>query len=178
MDVKYTHVIARFFPQAQHYSIGPRYEDIIWITEPVEKSLLDAKVLDMAKNLRSEIVREESIYVRALATKLVIGTDDLLMMRTYDEKYKEAEQLLVDGDESKCNLLRQEASRTGISASDLAYAVIAQYRLSSQELNPMLGEIEAIRRNKTAEIEACVSIESLSDIEEAVWPDLTKLQAI
>lgn len=178
MDVKYTHVITRFFPKSQHYSIGPRYEDIVWITQPIEKEVLDAKMLDVAKELRAEVVRQESIYVRAVATRLVIGTDDIMMLRTYDEKRKEAEQFIQDGDASKCHLLRQEANKTGSSLSELAHAVMEQFGLSSQELNPTLGDIEAIRRNKIAEIYSCTSVEAVQDIADPVWPDLLNLRAI
>lgn len=178
MDVKYTHVITRFFPQSQHYAIGPRYEDIVWITQPLDKEVLDGKMLDVAKDMRAEVVRQESIYVRAVATKLVIGTDDLLMMRTYDEKRSEAEQFLIDGDASKCNLLRQEAGKTGVTLELLAAAVLEQYRLSSETLNPVLGDIEAVRRNKIADIYQAESLEALDDIADPVWPNLLGLQPI
>lgn len=178
MDVRYTHVITRFFPQSQHYSVGPRYEDIVWITQPLAKEVLDEKMLDVAKDMRAEVVRQESIYVRAVATKIVVGTDDLLMLRTYDEKQKEAEQFLIDGDVSKCNLLRQEAGQTGVDLEVLANAVLDQYRLSSEILNPVLGAIEAVRRNKINDIYLAVSLDSLEDVADPVWPDLLGLQPI
>lgn len=178
MDVKYTHVITRFFPQSQHYTIGPRYEDIVWITPAIDKTVLDDKMLEVAKSMRAEVVRQESVFVRSLATRAVIGTDDLHMLRTYDEKKREAEQLLAGGSPADCHLLIQEAGRTSVPLEVLAYAVLEQYRLCSEELNPTLGDIEAVRRSKIAEIDSCTSVEDVSDVADAVWPDISRLRAI
>lgn len=185
MDVKYTHVITRYFPQSQHYSIGTRYEDIVWICNQVSKEDLDAKMLDAAKDIRSEAVREESIFIRSLATKFIVGTDDLYMLRTYDEKRSEAERLFtkyptedMKFSENEFRLLKEEARRTGVTTRQLASAVLEQYDLAAEFLNPVLGDIEAVRRNIIVAIYECTTMDQLSDLADPEWPDLSFLQAI
>jgi len=185
MGVKYTHVITRYFPQSQHYSVGPRYEDIVWICNPVSKEELDAKMLDVAKDMRAEVVREESIFIRSMATRLVVGTDDLHMLRTYDVKREEAEKFFkaYPSDDtgiraSDFPVLKEESSRTGVTLRQLASAVLEQYALAAVHLNPALGAIEAVRRNKIEEIYNCVTKDDLDDVVDPVWPDMTFLPAI
>lgn len=183
--IKYTHVITRYFPQSQHYSIGPRFEDIVWICNPVEKHELDAKMLDVAKDMRAEVVREESIFIRSMATKLVVGTDDLHLLRTYDERLAEAKRLSakyptedMKFSVNEFRVLKEEASRTGVTVRQLASAVMAQYALASEQLNPILGTMETARRNMMANIYECATMEDLIDLAEPAWPDLSFLPAI
>ena len=184
MDIRYSHVISRFYPNAEFYSTGPLYSDIVWLSAPVPKADLDVKVLETAKSIRADEVREESVHVRTIATKLVVGTSDIYMLRTYDAKKSEADRFIQDDpadnaiDITRYTLLSQEAATTNVPLRLLAAAVVQQYQASEQNLNPVLGEIEASRRNKIAEIEAATSMEALIDIEPVVWPDLTKLKSI
>lgn len=184
MDIRYSHVISRFYPNAECYSTGPLYSDIVWLSAPVSKADLDVKMLETAKNIRADAVREESVHVRTVATKLVVGTSDIYMLRTYDVKKAEADRFIQDNpadneiDITRYNLLAQEADSTGVPLRLLAAAVVQQYQASEQYLNPILGAVEAARRNKIAEIEAAVSMDALNDIGETVWPDLTMLNPI
>lgn len=183
MDVKYTHVITRFYPQSQHYAIGQRYEDIVWIHNPVSKEELDLRMLDVAKDMRAEDVRQDSIFLRSIATRLVIGTDDPFMLRTYDEKRKEAERFVrtnpyPETAQGSYPALKGEAALTGTTVGELAVAVLEQYEMTSRELNPFLGEIEGTRRMKMAEIYDAVDMDALNDVGAPEWPDVSKLKTI
>lgn len=183
--VKYSSIIARYYPNAEYYVVGTSYSDIVWLSDPIAKEDLDSKILSTLVAIKIEEIKVESIDQRSVATKLIVGTTDILMLRTYDEKRGEAIRLLstypnVEDviDESTFFLLRVESTNTGVSLRVLAEAVLEQYALSAQYLNPILGAIEAVRRNKIADIIACATIEEIYAVPNPVWPDLSFLSAI
>lgn len=184
MNIRYSQVITRNYPNAEFYATGPLYSNIVWLSTPIPKAELDEKMLFTAKGLRADEIREESIHVRMVATKLIVGTSDIHMLRTYDEKKTEAERFLHDNPDdsnivpSNYPALNEEATRTGVTIRQLAGAVIQQYNAAAQYLNPILGEIEAIRRNKIAEIDAAQSMTELEDIAAPTWIDLSGIQMI
>jgi hypothetical protein len=185
MSITYPKILAMFYPNVEYYTQGPAYSDIVWLSDAISKDDLDAKALDTVKSLRISVIKEESIVQRAFATKGIVGTNDILMLRTYDSKREEATRLLATYpntsdviDDSTFFLLRVESTNTGTPLRVLAEAVLEQYALSAQYLNPILGAIEAVRRNKIAEIIECTTITDVDNLVNPIWPDLSFLSAI
>lgn len=173
--------LAKHFPNVEFISTGPEYKDIVWLGDTIiSEQQIQEKMVETLRTERINKVREESVAVRAFATEKIVGTSDYYMLRTYDLKRSEAYRykIATDPQDTDFPALYQEAMGTGVTVKQLAEAVLEQYDLSAKYLNPILGQIEAIRRSKIVELNQAVSIEELQTVSEPTWPDLSNLQMI
>lgn len=200
----YPQVLAHYFPDTEFVSYGDRYEDIVWLSETVvNKSSLDSKLVEFLQSQYINWVRDEAKDVREEASFRVIGSSDPSMLKVYDKKkeqslefmarfdnnespetltYSTMSSALASEDQDTLNsrypLVFVEAEGTGVTLWQQCYAVLDQYRLSEEHLDPILGQIEVIRRNKIAEFLQAQTEAEVYSVSAPVWPDLSSLQEI
>lgn len=202
--VTYAEIVAKFYPERRCIVYANDYAKIDWVdSEPVPKEELDALYITTLRERYIVLVKDEAESMRAAASYAVIGTDYPRMLLVYEKKKKEAisfmeqsaqgSQAEVAARESMVSaldvnlqaqlavrypILSVESEGTGVSMWQLAYAVLDQFRLSEQHLDPVLGQLEVIRRNKIYEYEQAQTEEAIRSIAAPIWPQVDTLQQI
>lgn len=202
--VSYVEVVAEFFPDSECVSYGERYDDIVWLKgNQVPKQELDEKLLSLLKDRYKQHIHSEADRMRSEAANRVLGTSYPTMLRVYDQKKVQAEAYVtavsISGSEEErsvgmfCTemdddlvgslsvrypLLFREALGTLTPLSVLCYAVLDQFNLSNLNLDPILGDIEAVRRNKIQEYSDATTQEQVRAVSEPVWPQVLLLEEI
>jgi hypothetical protein len=203
-SVTYADVISEHYPNRSCIVYGNSYADIDWLGEPtIPKVDLDEKIVKTLAFKYVDYVKESADAVRADASYAVIGTSMPRMFRVYDQKKEQASLFMeryeagqssevasygtlssalttTQQDDLKAlyPLLYIEALETTIPLWSLCWAVLDQFRLSGEILDPILGIVEAVRRNKIAEYYACLTEAEIRAVAYPVWPDLSSLQEI
>jgi hypothetical protein len=191
MSVPFVHIINKQWPTRQVYSIGDLYSDLVWLDEldPILENDLVAQHLPYAIEEAVEYIRVQAVVIRNLAHKKVLGTDDANLIRLYEEKTKAAKEYIdvyvseIEGatiDASREQMLVAEAAGLGITAEYLAGAIMYQSVSANEQLLPILGTIEAVRRARIYQIENATTVEAVTALRNAAisWPDLSSLVVI
>ena len=188
MQIDYVRIVNHFYPEAECYSIGPAYTDVIWSegTTPIAQGELDQKHLDFVKWEAEEKIKAEASRRRDEVYALVLGTEDPSLVRIYEEKETQARYYLdcvantITPDANRIYMLEQESTNLGVTKEYLSNAIIAQADHANSQIMPMIGEIEGIRRAKQFAIVACSTDSEVEALmaQTITWPDTSTLVII
>lgn len=168
----YTEVLAEYHPDTEFVSTpstgSELYTDITFTANPISQAMLDQCILDRTKERAVQITREQVAEARDHVTSEYLGTSTPDQLRTYDEKYQEALQLIADPNYPAVQI-QSEAAETGEDPVALAYLVKMQYEYVKAQLRPYYGEIEGKRRARLAAIAAAPDIATILALPEVEW---------
>ena len=202
-SLSYAEVASAYYPDSEFVAYGTTYSDIVWTSPAIPEADVTAKYLELLKIRYIEWVKDEATKLREEASYRVIGTDVPSMIRIYDIKKVQAKDFMerfdagatpetatystmssalsqADQDilKDRYPLVFEEAEGTSLTLWQQCWAILDQFRLAAIVLEPILGQLEAVRRNKIQEYLLAPDIASVLAITEPVWSDIDLLQEI
>ena len=169
--VDYTDVLAKFYPTVQYHCVGNfpvNYTDIDFEFEQPTEVDLQNKLLFIYQEKLSLQIRREAETARKFFLGMVLGTQDPEQIRSYEVKYGEATQYLIDNG-TVTPQLTAEATETGENVATLAALVVAQYDAAMAALRPLYGAVDGKRRKALYSIENATNVADLANIPTVEW---------
>lgn len=188
MSVPYVNIISYKWPDRECYSVGPTYAQIIWTDGQAaipEQDILNVH-LEYAKEEAIEYIKDLSSKEREAAELKVLGTDDPNFIKVYEEKYSASKHYIEETaagrtpDPILTGILTAEAAGFSVTEDWLAAEIVSQHEAAFNQLMPIIGDIEAIRRTRIFQIEAAPDVATVEQLRTAaiIWPDLSGLTVI
>lgn len=183
-NIGYVDVISHYYPEKECYSTGFLYDNIVWMDgEPIPKDELDVKMVEFVKMHMIDVNWDTAQELRDDALYTMLGTNSMLQVRIYDEKYKAAKeynQMVVDNGMLLSGLtipdiLQSELNETGENPYTLSTQIIQEYEYAFGELNKFYGTIEGIRRRYKKAVTQAKSLGELGGIQDPDFPSLDTL---
>ena len=184
--INYVQIIHYFYPDTQCYAVGSSYNDIVWQTAAIPQGTLDQKHLEYVKWEAGEYIKSLARIQRDTVYSKVLGTDDPNLVRVYEAKEAQARYYVdcidnsITPEASKIYILESEAAGLGVSNEYLANAIIFQANHAQQQIFPMIGQIEGIRRGIQFMIDNAETDDAVIALRNApiTWPDMSSLVII
>lgn len=185
MQINFVMIINKYWPDRECYSTGPNYSDIVWTDNlsPITEAALNAKHLDLVKWDAEERIKQEAFAKRDEVYSIVLNSDDPHIVRLYEEKekqaryYKEKIAASETPDPACTYIIANECVSLGLTIEQLSDAIIAQADSAHNQIFPMLGQIEGIRRAKQYMVSIAATDTEVETLMATpiTWPDLSTL---
>lgn len=154
-------VVAYKYPDAVLEVVGSDpnvYVNLVWTSVPIAEATLIIDQLEIYRQLCDSKIREDAQAKRYEQTLAVLGTKDPEQIRTYEEKYTEADAYLVYN-ASPTPIMSAEILHTGETIAALAALVVSQYDAAKAQLKSLWGNIEGVRRANIATVSTSTVVE-------------------